>query len=184
MCCWQIIRKKYETRYFLHLLNQWRKKSDPKLDPDPDPLVRDKDPHQNVTDLQHCFPQGKTVVDQVCKTEKKKYHQYFCVHLYKKKDWNRNFGAILRIFSKTEKLSRFYILSLYLYSTVHSKPYALCLSLNCQNNLTNRKVKRLACLPYITTEEFKSWRNCGVGILDCSGGTINIFSIYLMENCT
>ncbi len=40
--------------------NQWRKKLDPELDPDPDPLVRDTDPGiririrtKNVTDPQH-----------------------------------------------------------------------------------------------------------------------------------
>ncbi len=51
MCLWASFKKKYK-KPFLHPLNQRRKESHP----DPDPLVRgtESDPHQNVTDPQHC----------------------------------------------------------------------------------------------------------------------------------
>ncbi len=35
-------------------LQSMKKESDPELDPDPDPLARVTDPHQNVTDPQYC----------------------------------------------------------------------------------------------------------------------------------
>ncbi len=44
MCLWASKKRKYEKTYFLHPFIQWRKKSDPEFDQDPDPLVRGKDP--------------------------------------------------------------------------------------------------------------------------------------------
>ncbi len=47
MCLRVSYKKKIweKSFFFLHPLSQWRKESDPELDPDP---------HQNVTDPQHC----------------------------------------------------------------------------------------------------------------------------------
>jgi hypothetical protein len=42
------------------------------LDPDPDPLVRGADPHQNVTDPQHCKRGGKS--RRLRLTNRRDYH--------------------------------------------------------------------------------------------------------------
>ncbi len=61
--------KLYEKNMKKFFCIQWRKESDPELDPDPDPLVRGTapDPHQNVTDPQHCLHINKRLKTRVIK---------------------------------------------------------------------------------------------------------------------
>jgi hypothetical protein len=40
MCLWASYKKKYEKNIFFASFNQWRKESDPELDPEPDPGIR------------------------------------------------------------------------------------------------------------------------------------------------
>jgi hypothetical protein len=63
------LRASYKKKICLHPKNQWRKESDPKLDPNPDPLVRGTDPapHQNVTDPQHCSQDYFQKPQRICK---------------------------------------------------------------------------------------------------------------------
>ncbi len=50
MCAGKLSEKKM---FCILKITEEREEWDPELDPDPDPLVRGTDPHQNVTDRQH-----------------------------------------------------------------------------------------------------------------------------------